>query len=256
MSAIKGRGAPTNTISGRFSLPARQIDGDWLDEALAGEDAPPPLRTTVTQERARTIISRNTSPDVGFDQSVNAYRGCEQRHTVALQFLGKLSIVALHRQRFQGHHPLARRFSIQILVCNMPVVRPNDIEATTLRYRIPANKIELGISPVIPWRVLLIQIKNSSTSRYVDRKTVILWPVDCDFFAGCNAKNLDPVRYGDWVKAIVCNDQPYCDRTGIQEEDATKRDQVDRHSPKCLSHPHNENASCLYVHQIAHSRYA
>src|SRR5690606_12132096 len=39
--------------------------------------APPRLRTQVTEERARSIISRNASPDVGFDQSANPYRGCE-----------------------------------------------------------------------------------------------------------------------------------------------------------------------------------
>jgi DNA repair photolyase len=44
-------------------------------EAIDG--TPPRLRTTVTVERPRTIISRNQSPDVGFGQSINAYRGCE-----------------------------------------------------------------------------------------------------------------------------------------------------------------------------------
>ncbi|MBT2185750.1 radical SAM protein [Sphingobium sp. H33] len=77
MPLIKGRGAPSNVGSSRFSLPARQVDGDWMDFRLEDEDAPPPLRTTITEERARTIITRNTSPDVGFDQSINAYRGCE-----------------------------------------------------------------------------------------------------------------------------------------------------------------------------------
>jgi DNA repair photolyase len=78
MPAIKGRGAPHNARSSRFILPERQADGDWLDQlASDDEDALPPLRTTVTQERARTIITRNSSPDVGFDQSINAYRGCE-----------------------------------------------------------------------------------------------------------------------------------------------------------------------------------
>ncbi len=43
----------------------------------AGFDEPPRLRTTVTAETARSIISRNTSPDIPFEQSVNAYRGCE-----------------------------------------------------------------------------------------------------------------------------------------------------------------------------------
>jgi DNA repair photolyase len=37
----------------------------------------PPLRTTVTVEHPRTIITRNSSPDIGFDRSINAYRGCE-----------------------------------------------------------------------------------------------------------------------------------------------------------------------------------
>ncbi|MCW2369633.1 PA0069 family radical SAM protein [Sphingobium sp. B11D3D] len=78
MTAIKGRGAPANEVSSRFHLPAREVDGDWLDARLADEeDQPPPLRTTVTLEQARTIITRNNSPDIGFEQSVNAYRGCE-----------------------------------------------------------------------------------------------------------------------------------------------------------------------------------
>ena len=76
MSAIKGRGAPSNSESTRYALPQREADGDWLD-ALRMEDPLPPLRTSVTEEKARTIITRNQSPDIGFDQSINAYRGCE-----------------------------------------------------------------------------------------------------------------------------------------------------------------------------------
>ncbi len=78
MAALKGRGAPSNTESNRFSLPRREADGDWLDHVQADDDEElPPLRTTVTQEKARKIITRNDSPDIGFDQSINAYRGCE-----------------------------------------------------------------------------------------------------------------------------------------------------------------------------------
>lgn len=71
------RGATLNAESGRFNLPSRESDGDWLDsrEDLDGE--PPKLRTTVTVERPKTIITRNKSPDIGFDRSINAYRGCE-----------------------------------------------------------------------------------------------------------------------------------------------------------------------------------
>jgi len=72
-----GRGAPENRTPDRFNLPQREADGDWLDarEALDGEL--PPLRTTVTIEHPKTIITRNQSPDIGFDRSINAYRGCE-----------------------------------------------------------------------------------------------------------------------------------------------------------------------------------
>jgi len=72
-----GRGATLNAASARFNLPAREEDGDWLDarETLDGE--PPPLRTSVTVEHPRTIITRNASPDIGFDRSINPYRGCE-----------------------------------------------------------------------------------------------------------------------------------------------------------------------------------
>ena len=65
----------------RFGLAAREEDGDWRDymEELGRiEGGPPPkLRTTVTEERPKTILSFNSSPDIFFDRSVNAYRGCE-----------------------------------------------------------------------------------------------------------------------------------------------------------------------------------
>ena len=71
------RGATLNRASDRFKLPERAADGDWLDDQGVIDGEPLRLRTTVTVERARTIISRNTSPDIGFDRSINPYRGCE-----------------------------------------------------------------------------------------------------------------------------------------------------------------------------------
>ena len=71
------RGATLNCESRRFGLPATEVDGDWLDARLDVDGAPPPLRTTVTVESPRTIISRNQSPDIPFDRSINPYRGCE-----------------------------------------------------------------------------------------------------------------------------------------------------------------------------------
>jgi len=72
-----GRGAPQNMGSTRFNLKAREADGDWLDARGTVDDEPPPLRTTVTIEHPKTIVSRNASPDIGFDRSINPYRGCE-----------------------------------------------------------------------------------------------------------------------------------------------------------------------------------
>jgi DNA repair photolyase len=70
---VRGRGAQSNA-AGRFeSLVHEAFDDGWTDE-----DAPPPkLRTTLSIDRARTIINRNDSPDIGFDRSINPYRGCE-----------------------------------------------------------------------------------------------------------------------------------------------------------------------------------
>ena len=73
----KGRGATANAPPTRFNLPDREPDGDWLDAEEDIDGAPLPPKTTVTIERPKTIIARNTSPDVGFDRSINAYRGCE-----------------------------------------------------------------------------------------------------------------------------------------------------------------------------------
>lgn len=70
---VRGRGAASNA-SGRFeSLSRESFDDGWDDE----DQAPAPLRTTVTAENARVIISRNESPDVSFERSINPYRGCE-----------------------------------------------------------------------------------------------------------------------------------------------------------------------------------
>src|SRR6185436_18199907 len=71
-----GRGATRNPTPTRFNLKERVEEGDWLDsvEAL---DGVPKRRTTVTIEHPKSILTRNRSPDIGFDRSINSYRGCE-----------------------------------------------------------------------------------------------------------------------------------------------------------------------------------
>jgi DNA repair photolyase len=72
-TAMKGRGARSNT-SGRYEADRREeFDDGWTDQ----DEAASPLRTTLSPEHARTIIARNTSPDVGFDRAINPYQGCE-----------------------------------------------------------------------------------------------------------------------------------------------------------------------------------
>ncbi|MBJ7485403.1 PA0069 family radical SAM protein [Brevundimonas sp.] len=71
--ATKGRGARTNA-TGRYEPVVHEtFDDGWTPE----DDAPAPLRTTLTPEHARKIITTNTSPDIGFDRSINPYKGCE-----------------------------------------------------------------------------------------------------------------------------------------------------------------------------------
>ncbi|MBG6162290.1 DNA repair photolyase [Labrenzia sp. EL_195] len=68
----RGRAAALNK-TGRFEPQTRESFDDGWDSL---EDLPP-LKTEVQDERARTIITRNDSPDLSFDRSINPYRGCE-----------------------------------------------------------------------------------------------------------------------------------------------------------------------------------
>lgn len=71
MSKLRGA---LSQIQGRYETAARSpYDDGWAEEEEIA--SPPP--TTVTEERARSIIARNDSPDIPFEQSINAYRGCE-----------------------------------------------------------------------------------------------------------------------------------------------------------------------------------
>ncbi|QDH68689.1 PA0069 family radical SAM protein [Marilutibacter alkalisoli] len=73
---VKGRGA-ASYVDGRYAVTRVEGEDDgWGSLGAELADQPHPA-TRVQEERARTIISRNDSPDIGFSQSVNPYRGCE-----------------------------------------------------------------------------------------------------------------------------------------------------------------------------------
>jgi DNA repair photolyase len=87
--AVKGRGA-ASYVPGRFEKTVIEAEDDGWGSVYAGDEdgsgasvgdaetpALPRPETRVTEERARSIISRNRSPDIPFSQSVNPYRGCE-----------------------------------------------------------------------------------------------------------------------------------------------------------------------------------
>ncbi len=68
----RGRGAVSNPTA-RFEPTHREAE----DDGWGGLEALAPFKTEVTIEKARSIITRNDSPDISFDRSVNPYRGCE-----------------------------------------------------------------------------------------------------------------------------------------------------------------------------------
>ena len=69
---VKGRGT-ANAVDGRYLEHRRET----FDDGWGGVTDLPPIRTKVTVEKPRTIISHNNSPDIPFDSSINPYRGCE-----------------------------------------------------------------------------------------------------------------------------------------------------------------------------------
>lgn len=72
--APRGRGARSNP-SGRFEATRRSaFDDGW---PAPDADPAPQIQTTVTLDATKSIVARNTSPDIGFDRSINPYRGCE-----------------------------------------------------------------------------------------------------------------------------------------------------------------------------------
>ena len=73
--ARRGRGAVSNPAPRFDGREAEAFDDGW--NTLESFAELPPLPTTLTRDASRSVISWNTSPDIGFDRAVNPYRGCE-----------------------------------------------------------------------------------------------------------------------------------------------------------------------------------
>ncbi len=67
----RGRGTGSNPHNRYAPTRSEAYDDGWF------QDIPPTQATEIRLETAKTVISRNTSPDIPFEQSLNPYRGCE-----------------------------------------------------------------------------------------------------------------------------------------------------------------------------------
>src|SRR5215216_6198668 len=89
---LKGRGARSNASS-RYDMEKRVgFDDGWNRE----DEEPPPIRTEIIRDTAKSIIARNDSPDISFDRSINPYRGCEH---------GCIYCFARPTHAYLGHSP-------------------------------------------------------------------------------------------------------------------------------------------------------
>jgi DNA repair photolyase len=82
--AIRGRGASWSPANRFEKLHVDFTDPDVVDEdrqhgiaSSDGTEAAPPIKTQYFRDATKTIVARNQSPDVGFETSINPYRGCE-----------------------------------------------------------------------------------------------------------------------------------------------------------------------------------
>jgi DNA repair photolyase len=71
---LHGRGAVSNAV-GRYEKETRFLIDDGWNEP--GDEPLPQLKTEIIRDTTRSIIARNKSPDISFNQSINPYRGCE-----------------------------------------------------------------------------------------------------------------------------------------------------------------------------------
>jgi DNA repair photolyase len=89
---MRGRASKSNASS-RYDAQAREgFDDGWSED----ENQPERLETTLITENAKSILSRNDSPDIGFDRSINPYRGCEH---------GCIYCYARPSHAYLGHSP-------------------------------------------------------------------------------------------------------------------------------------------------------
>ena len=94
-AAIRGRGASWSPANRFEKLHIDLTDSDVVDVFREIEATPRPP-TQYFRDGTKSIITRNTSPDVGFETSLNPYRGCEQAASIVTR--GRLMSISVSRQ--------------------------------------------------------------------------------------------------------------------------------------------------------------
>jgi len=197
MRRERGRGATQNQTSSRFGLLERETDGGWLDDQESVDGEIPRLRTTVTIQHPRTIITRNSSPDVGFTQSINPISGCEHgciycfaRPTHAwldlspgLDFESRLFVKpdAARLLRKELAHP---RYQVKTIALGTNTDPYQPIEA---RYRVTRDIITLLAQCSHP---LMITTKSDRVTRDID--LLARMAADGLVAVGLSVTSLDP----------------------------------------------------------------
>lgn len=116
---VRGRGALSNRTN-RFERLVREA----FDDGWGHEEDLPPLRTEISEEEPRRVITRNRSPDLSFDRSINPYRGCEH---------GCIYCYARPSHAYLGHSP-GLDFETKL------VVKPGAAQALDRELRAPSYR--------------------------------------------------------------------------------------------------------------------
>ena len=181
--ARPGRGAATNRV-GRFEPYARvSVDDGWeLEEETRA------LRTEVAVERPRSVITRNTSPDVGFDRSINPYRGCEHGCVYCFArpshaYLGLspgLDFETKITAKPNAAEALERELAVPDYVVRTMAMGTNTDPYQPLekRYEITRKVLEVLERTNHPVRrlVLAVDVRNEHLPRTIDRATQFRQP--------------------------------------------------------------------------------
>ena len=182
-SSVRGRGAKSNA-SGRFeATQVEAFDDGWTDEdATASTQIP----TTITPLRSRTIISKNQSPDIGFERSINPYNGCSHGCSYCYArpshaYLGLSPGLDFESRIF--FKPDAARLLEQELSARKYVCKRIHIGGNTDPYQPDERELKITRSVLVVAARFNQPVSVITKSSLITRDLDILGPMGCDRLA-------------------------------------------------------------------------